>query len=367
MLYIKQHAENKDTNNIFSVITNNESEEWDEIVRKFNNYDVYYLSAYTKAFQNHGDGEPILFYFNDTNIKAINVVMKKDISLDPKFMGKIPSETYFDISTPYGYGGFLIEGAFTEESITKLNNFYSNYCKKEGIVSEFVRFHPVIENRHGLESIYNIQDLGKTITVNLESTNQIWTTLIGKNRNVIRKAQKANVEVHWGKEPKLIDKFIELYNATMNRDQAKDYYYFGHKFYQSILNDLKYNSMLFYATFNGEIIAMSMIMFANKQMHYHLSASNKEYQYLAPTNLLLFEAACWGAENEYETFHLGGGLGSEEDSLYKFKKAFNKESKTIFSIGKKIFDDNKYKYLKDIRNIEGNKTASSTFFPLYRL
>ena len=32
------------------------SEEWDQIVRTFEKYDVYYLSGYTKAFQKNGDG-----------------------------------------------------------------------------------------------------------------------------------------------------------------------------------------------------------------------------------------------------------------------------------------------------------------------
>ena len=35
-----------------------EAKKWDELVRTFANYDVYYLSGYVKAFQIHGDGEP---------------------------------------------------------------------------------------------------------------------------------------------------------------------------------------------------------------------------------------------------------------------------------------------------------------------
>lgn len=38
-----------------------EAKKWDELVRTFANYDVYYLSGYVKAFQIHGDGEPQLF------------------------------------------------------------------------------------------------------------------------------------------------------------------------------------------------------------------------------------------------------------------------------------------------------------------
>ena len=71
---------------------------------------------------------------------------------------------------------------------------------------------------------------------------------------------------------------------------------------------------------DGEIAAISIFMFCNERMHYHLSASQKKYQSLAPSNILLYEAALWAANNGYKTLHLGGGVGAEHDGLYKFKK-----------------------------------------------
>ena len=351
---------------MLSVVRIEESEKWDNIVKSFNDYDVYYLSDYTKAFKNHGDGQPTLFYYEDQNIKAMNVVMKRDISIDKNFSGKIPVNTFYDITTPYGYGGFLIEGKATDASLNTLELEYNSICEQEGIISEFVRFHPVLNNSENVECIYDITKLGKTVTMNLISRNQIWDDLIGKNRNVIRKAIKSGVKIYWGRDHKLLDEFISLYKATMDKDNANEYYYFGKEFYNSVLNDLKYNSLIFYAMNEDKIIAMSMIIFSNQQIHYHLSASDKEYQYLAPTNLLLFEAACWGSENGYKTFHLGGGLGSKEDNLFKFKKAFNKNSETRFSIGRKVMNQEKYDKLISIRSENTYFNAETNFFPKYR-
>ena len=70
-----------------------QSEEWDNAVRVFASYDVYYLSGYVKAFQIHGDGEPMLFYYTDENLKGINVVMKRDIADDKFFAEKIDQGT----------------------------------------------------------------------------------------------------------------------------------------------------------------------------------------------------------------------------------------------------------------------------------
>src|SRR4051794_20705036 len=118
--------------NVLSIINIDEIEKWDEIVKSFKNYDVIYLSGYVKAFQLHGDGEPILFYYNDGCTRAMNVVMKRDIANEKLFIDKLPRNTWFDLSTPYGYGGFLIEG----DNYYAVNGAYDNYCKEMGFVSE---------------------------------------------------------------------------------------------------------------------------------------------------------------------------------------------------------------------------------------
>lgn len=49
---------------MMEVYSLDKSEEWDNVVRSFKEYDVYWLSGYVKAFKIHGDGEPILFYYS---------------------------------------------------------------------------------------------------------------------------------------------------------------------------------------------------------------------------------------------------------------------------------------------------------------
>jgi hypothetical protein len=122
---------------MLSVIKIDEVDTWDNIVRSFKNYDVNYLNGYAKAFQLHGDGEPLLFYYNSKGTRAMNVVMKRDISEVASFKEKLPIHTWFDLSTPYGYGGFWLEG----EDYEAVNNSYDQYCLEQGFVCEFVRFH----------------------------------------------------------------------------------------------------------------------------------------------------------------------------------------------------------------------------------
>lgn len=330
---------------------------WDNTIKSFSNYDVYYLSGYVKAFQIHGDGIPQLMFYENNSLRAMYVYMKRNTQIDG----------LYDSISPYGYGGVLFEGDTTLEN---LHAFWDSYIKKMNdlnIVCNFVRYHPVLNNALPMKEISNVIDLGKTIAFDLSSPDIIWENIISKNRNMIRKAEKNGIEIHHSRNYELFVDFIKIYNSTMDRDEADKYYYFGEEFYKSIFEDLNDNYEIFYATYEGNIIAMSIILFANKQMHYHLSGSLMEFRNLAPSNLLLYKAALWGYEQGYKTFHLGGGVGSGEDNLYKFKAAFNKNSDYQFSIGKQIFNKEKYDELVNLRVMENSDfDINSSFFPLYR-
>lgn len=344
-----------------------EENKWEEVVKSFKDFDVYYLPSYVKAFKLHGDGEPMLFHYEYNNLRAINVVMKRDIANHQSFLGKLKKDTVFDLSTPYGYGGFIFEGNVTEDNLKQFDIDYTRYCKKENIISEFVRFHPVLNNAKIAEGIYEVITLGKTVTLKLESRDQIWNNLKSKNRNVIRKAKKSGVEIRWGNDSKLFETFVPMYNATMDKDKANKYYYFDESFYQSIQDDMKYNMLFFYAYLEDEIVSMAMITFANRNMHYHLSASNPEFNRYSPSNLLLNEVANWGVENGFTKFHLGGGVGSKEDNLFKFKSSFTKGGNTCFSIGKKIFNQEVYDNLVSLKFAEKSHDITEiNFFPKYR-
>ena len=79
---------------MLTIYTLDQSAKWDSIVSSFSDHDVYYLSTYVTAFKIHGDGEPLLFYYEGKNTRAINVVMKRDISLDKHFEGKLEKGKY---------------------------------------------------------------------------------------------------------------------------------------------------------------------------------------------------------------------------------------------------------------------------------
>lgn len=343
---------------MLTVYSLDQNEKWDEAVRSFRTHDVYWLSGYVKAFQIHGDGEPLLFLYDDGSTHGINVVMKRDIADDARFKGKIEKGKYFDFASPYGYGGWIIEG----KDKKGLFEAYEKWLRKQGIISEFMRFHPMIKNHKACSDFYEVIRLGEVVHLDLSSPETIWSNITSKNRNMIRKALKNGVEIYNGRFPEIYEKFRGIYNGTMDKDEADDYYYFGERFYRSVLEDLPQNAQVFWAEKDGQVIAASIMLAENGRMNYHLSGSLREFYSLAPTNLLLYKAALWGHANGCHTLYLGGGVGSGEDNLFKFKRSFYKGDLNHFYIGKKIFDQEKYDKLIGVRD----NISNLGFFPEYR-
>ena len=343
---------------VLTVYTIDQSEQWDAVVRSFKEYDTYWLSGYVKAFQVHGDGEPLLFLYDSNGTRGINVVMMRDVAKDEKFKGKIEEGKYFDFATPYGYGGWLIEGENTEP----LFKVYNAWMERNGVISEFVRFHPMVRNHEVCRDYYDVIQLGEVVHMDLSAPDVIWTNICSKNRNMIRKAMKKNIRIYNGRFPGILEKFQEIYNTTMDRVEAEEYYYFEPEFYMSVLNDLPQNAQIFWAEKEGKVIAASIMLSSNGKMNYHLSGSLREYSSLAPSNLLLYQAALWGCNNGYKTLYLGGGVGSDEDGLFKFKRAFYKGELNRFHIGKRIIIQERYDDLlrmrADVDNVD--------LFPGYR-
>lgn len=352
---------------MIEIIDINQSDRWNDIVKSFPNQDIYYLSGYTKAFQIHGDGEPMLFYFSQAEYKAICVMMKRDIANETKLSNApLLSGKYYDLITPYGYGGFIFDREYVPDSVyVKLKEEFYKTLSENKVVSAFFRFHPIFKNYAFHNELLNVVTLGKTIALDLSTPEVIWQNITSKNRNMIRKAEKYGVVIKHGKGLELLSKFKEIYDETMRHDNAEPYYFFPWKFYESINKDLSDNYEIFYAEYDSKIIAMSIMIFSGRFMNYHLSGSLFEYRNLAPSNLLLYKAALWGSEQGFQSFHLGGGVGSGEDNLYKFKAAFNRNSDFQFAIGKLIVDQLKYSELVALRS-DTEFNPESKFFPLYR-
>lgn len=326
--------------------------------------DIYFEREYGKLYEIEGKEKIENFYFESEFGKVKYIFLKRKIDT------KLGMEL-FDITTPYGYGGpYFYE--YKEENLEKLkemfNEEFKNYCINNGIVSEFVRFHPLYDNYRYMTNLMELIPLSDTVYMQLENEEQIMADMDGKTRNMVRKAIKNGVTV--GKDESLssINKFIELYYETMDKNSASSSYYFNKDYFKELFDLGEKKVALFNAYYENKIISTTTILMGEEYIHYHLSANTDAGYKLAANNLLLFEVAKWGAENGYKKFHLGGGYGGNESPLFKFKKSMAKNNIVKFYIGKRIYNLEIYNILN--KELEDNypelKNDGNGYFPSYR-
>ncbi len=345
---------------MLKIYTVEQAELWDSTVKSFEKHDIYYLNGYAKSFQIQGDGEPLLFFYEKDGIKAINVQMKRDIAKCPKFEGMLPENTYFDFSTPYGYGGWLIEG---DGDTADLFSQYENWCRENGIVSEFVRFSPTLNNAERVKDFYSPVYLRNTLATNLaDYIDPVQSEFSKGCRKKIRQILKKGVSYRVTKSPECIDCFQSIYYSTMDRDNADDFYYFTSEYFKTVHSLLNDNLIFVEALFEGKTVAAGLYFVSNGIIHAHLSGTLSEYLNISPAYMVKYATAQWGKENGCRLVHYGGGTDSSPDNgLYRFKKKFSQNTELPFYIGKKIFDSEKYDELCRMR---GNENTG--YFPAYR-
>lgn len=329
------------------IVNVDESEKWNRIVRSFPKWDVYYLNEYAYSLKLHGDGLPLLVYSTEKEFRICYVVMQEDIAASEFFQGVLPINTYYDWSTPYGYGGPLIDGQPTENALCGFIRKLNRWCEEHSIVTQFFRFHPLLQNQKLLENICEVVYMKKTIYIDTRDEETIFRNMTPNNRNMVRKAEKNGVKIVMDHGERIKD-FQRIYQKTMENNHAEEYYFFEDEYFEYLKTHLAKNILFAYAVYGDKIVSASIFLYNAQYIHYHLSGTLPEYRNLGATNLLLTKVAYWAAERGLEAFHLGGGVGIT-DSLLTFKKHFNRNGEIDFCIGRNIFDQNAFDKLVQLR------------------
>ena len=312
------------------------TESWNSYLDKFNSEkkDIYFLEEYVKLYENESGKALCAVCSEDENILLMPFIRKE-------------IDSFYDFETAYGYGG-PISNTDDAEWINKALCCMQAFLKEERYICGFIRFHSLLENASLCEKQINTFFDRNTVAIktNLPEA-EIWADQItSKNRNMIRKAEKNELIYKAEYDFASIDEFITLYNTTMRRLKAEDFYFFNNNYYKDFVDKFQGKAFLGTVRKEGKLICAALFMYSGNYGHYHLEGSNHDYSNLAANNLLLWKTALELGKLGVKEFHLGGGYNSDtNNSLLKFKKSFSNNLKKFY-IGKWIFNPNKYMELK---------------------
>ncbi|MGE6369848.1 GNAT family N-acetyltransferase [Planococcus kocurii] len=323
--------------------------------------DIYFNKEYGRLYEKIEKGECQEFVFEHTLGKIQHLFIKCEI---PQ---KLTGQVFYDLVTPYGYGGPRIVSGENSNKVALVSAFeeeFGKYCANHHIVSESVRFHPVIKNHVDFESCYELNFRRQTIQTRLAGIDDpILTEYSASCRRDIRHGLKAGVTYRIIEHPENLEDFKKLYYSTMQRNAAKMIYYFNDEYFQQCLDRLSDYLVVVEVTYGEQIIGMSLNFVGDSFIHVHLTGTCQKFHQLAPAYILQYALALWGKEQGKELIHHGGGRTKEvDDKLYLFKKKFGRRSELTYFIGRKIWNRAVYEQLCYMNNA----STGSDQFPAYR-
>lgn len=317
--------------------------------------DVYHDPGYLRALADRGEGEPLAFVYRDGDATGLHALLRRPLAALPFAHG---FATGWDAGSPYGYAGPVLT---TPALAADFWRAWTDAAVQLGIVAEFVRFHPLLENHRPLATHCDVAQAGRTVV--WELADDPWRTVGKSRRRDARFAQRQGVVVERAGFDRL-PAFGAMYRATMARREAADYYLFDDAYFATLAAGLGDDLRLMRAHCDGRDCAYALCLRHAPYLHYHLSCSDERFAELRAVNLLLIETAADAHREGLTRFHLGGGYRGE-DSLFAFKAHFSAQT-VPFHVGRAIHDEAAVTALTDRARDAGCAPADPNFFPPYR-
>ena len=332
--------------------------QWDEITSELDT-DVYFYSKYVLSFDSYSEGLGFAVSVKSPNgARYFEPFRVRKIDIDG-------FEDYCDVSSEYGYAGPVCTGdeIFVDFVLNALRSFF----KRCGVVSVFTRYHPLLKNEKIVAKYRNIINCNPTVSIDTSLPfNEILANLDLKKRSNYKRAVKKGTSVRYGNESD-ISKFYDLYMQSMQHANASEFYILSEDFFRNTLSNLRNNSFMLIAEFEGIAVGASIFLFSKHMMHYHFSGKNFNDPNASKANgttVIICEAAKIASEMGIGEFHLGGGVGgASNDSLFNFKKDFSSQTRNFY-ISKDIENLPVYLSICNKREIDMDR---ETFFPAYRV
>lgn len=331
---------------------------WREALRA-TQHDVYDLPEYVTVCGKYENAIPVAFYASEGAQCCLIPLLQRPLLRE---LGA--PRSWSDAFSPYGYSSALFAG--DAEWPMHAVNALIRACSDRNIISVFVRLHPLLAvpaaalDSHGVRVTH-----GHTVHVDLTLSEQALHAQLRKDHKLrIRRlyAQGYSVAVDdWS----LFDRFMQIYWATMRRLDADQYYLFPADYFRDLRQALGPRLHLVAAIApDSSVAAAGLFTETNGIVQFHLSGTAQEYQRSAPSKLMLDGAIAWARTAGNSVLHLGGGVGSRDDSLFEFKAGFS-SLRTSFQTWRVVCDPNRYSEL--VRAAGVLSSAPDGFFPAYRM
>lgn len=312
---------------------------------------------YGRLYEEIYKGKCEIFEFQNSLGSVKHLFMKRKIPF------QIEEKTYYDLITPYTYGGPVIEAWREEDKWDLMTEFqleFQKYCKEQNIVSEFVRFHPLLCNSmdflYCYELSYVMDARGISILTHIKPTEEGFSV---EGIAKVLEAFKCGVDYEIFVGINKIDDFnqflTEAHGITGSQVQQ---YFEGCK-------QLMEDHVVFIETkYLGKVVGMMMCFLYDGVLTTHVLVTDETGDRLNAAFVMHYGLTIWSKTTGVEMLHLAGNwINKCEEEHAAFKNNFEILKDYKYFIGRKVWNEEVYRELCDQANVD----VHIDYFPAYRI
>lgn len=312
---------------MYEVISLQNNLRWQKVLDVMQIDDVHYTTHYFLSALTLDPGEALMFYYNDELGSVAYPYIKRQVEEG--------HSNYFDITTPFGYGGPVLRATTDASALAvEFMEVFSNYCKEEGIIAEYIRFHPLYGNASYFKNHLKLIPIYETYTIDLKKFAQ---TSIARESDA-GESEKLVIK-KLGTVRHMFDFLVLYYSEVRKREEADSYYFFTEDYFEALVSELGQVLHLFGAFRGSKLVSACYILAEGNVIYHHLDGTIENEDKGETTRALLLKVAEWGAEHNMSYYHLGGDFKVESLQVIPIKKNLANMQPSMFYICEKIHND----------------------------
>ena len=346
------------------ILGTGDTAEWLAVLGRVRQHDFHQLPQYHHLSEQRGEGHAQLYvYCEDGFTIALPLLLRPVDPAEP--------DGWHDATSVYGYGGPVASHDTLPAGVA--GNFQSALAAeltRRRVIAVFSRLHPLIAQEELLAGLGECPANGDTISIDLTLPDEAQRAHYNKScRTSVRKLRESGFTGFHDREKRYLPEFVSVYLETMRRAGAQSSYYFDEAYFNLLTRELDDVSHLFVVLKDGEVAAATICTICDGIVQDHLGGTRDAFLKFSPDRLIVDTERLWAAEMGARVFHLGGGVGAQQDSVFRYKSGFSDRRHT-FRTWRWIIRAEVYEELSAIsarRNeADGLRAISAGFFPAYR-
>ncbi len=350
------------------IYTTADRDAWDALVTASCNYDFYHLADYHALAESRGEGRALLIeHRRRQDWIALPLLVVENSGLPGLEGTKVT-----DATSVYGYPGPISSDPRPPRELCEgFLDAVDHELQRFGVVSVFSRLHPLFDQWLLLDGRGKRVRDGTTVSIDLTIPAEEQRRRYRKDHKYgVNKLRRDGFVFTIDERRDHLEEFVGIYHENMRRVGAAEQYFFDSHYFENLLRMRNAQWCLALCTYGGRVVCGGVFSLCNGIVQYHLSATATSFLRAAPMKLLIDGMRLWGCEVRAKWFHLGGGLGGKEDTLFKFKAGFS-DRRHEFLTWRWVRDPDAYENLVDRRmrrlaKQEPHDVRYRGYFPEYR-